>query len=257
MNYRVCFTAYLRRHGRRESTVRTYVRALEEFCTYSERSGRRLGMQARLRPEQVEAYKQYLLREGGLRPATVNQRLSALSAFARFLICRGILSGNPLELVSRVGRASRNTAAIIAAWEDVQRVRAQVHSDMLSLRDRAIVELLYAGLTVRELCSLRYDRLWSPDNSKLRVGERVVSLHARACLALEHYLRLRPILKGHYLIVGNGAENALQHSSVYGTVRRLARLAGVRVGVKDLRQGRYVAEVLGFSPAFIAAGVAA
>jgi len=53
--------------------------------------------------------------------------------------------------------------------------------------------------------------------------------------------------------VGNGAENAL----VYSTVRRLARLAGVRVGVKDLRRGRYIAEVLGFSPAYITAVVAA
>lgn len=128
---------------------------------------------------------------------------------------------------------------------------------MLNLRDRAIIELLYAGLTVRELCSLRYDRLWSPDNSRLTVGERVVTLHARACLALAHYLILRPILKGCYLMVGNGAENALKRSSVYSTVRRLARLAGVRVKVKDLRQGRYIAEVLGFSPVFIAAGVAA
>lgn len=65
MNYRVCFTAYLRRHGRRESTVRIYIRALDEFCKYSERAGRRLSMQARLRPEQVELYKQYLLRERG------------------------------------------------------------------------------------------------------------------------------------------------------------------------------------------------
>ena len=66
-------------------------------------------------------------------------------------------------------------------------------------------------------------------------------------------MRLRPILKGRYLIVGNGAENAL----VYSTVRRLARLAGVRVGVKDLRRGRYIAEVLGFCPAYITAFVAA
>lgn len=257
MNYRVCFAAYLRRHGRAEATVRNYVRGLDGFCKYNERSGRRLAMQGRLAPGQVEAYKQYLLCERGLRPSTVNQRLSALSAFARFLISRGMLHGNPLELVSRAGRAPRNTAAMRAWWEDVQRVRAQVHQDMTNVRDRAIVELLYAGLTVRELCSLKYEGLWSSDTGMLTVGERVVALHPRASLALEHYSILRPILKGDYLIVGNGAENALKHSSVYNALRRLARLAGVRVGAKDLRLGRFAAEVFGFSVAGAVYGVAA
>ncbi len=91
----------------------------------------------------------------------------------------------------------------------------------------------------------------------LTVGERVVSLHPRASLALEHYLILRPILKGDYLIVGNGSGSALKHSSVYSTVRRLARLAGVRVGAKDLRLGRFATEVFGFSTASGAYGVAA
>jgi site-specific recombinase XerD len=106
MNYRVCFAAYLRRHGRAESTVRIYVHTLDEFNKYNERS--------RSKPS--------------------------------------------------------NPASIRSSWEDVQRVRAQVHRDVINVRDRAIVELLYAGLTVRELGSLKYDRLWSLTPACLRWG---------------------------------------------------------------------------------------
>lgn len=258
MNYRVCFAAYLRRQGRRESTVKSYVRALEEFYQYSEGQRRRRTLPGQMVPEQIEAYKQYLLYQRGLRPSTVNRRLSALSALARFLISRRMLNGNPLELVSRAGNEPLDVANLRSSWESVQRLRTEVHGDVINVRDRAIIELLYAGLTVRELCGLRYDPHWSTDNGMLEVGERAVTLQAWACLALEHYLILRPILQGNYLLVGKGADNSLKASSIYSTVRRLARLAGVKVGVKDLRLGRLAAEVFGFgATANVSAGVAA
>lgn len=203
-----------------------------------------------LNPKRLEAYKSFLLDKRGLRPSTVNRRLSALSAFARFLISRGVLTGNPLDLVSRVGKPQVRIEDRLIAWEGVQQLLAEVHRDVLNVRDRALVELLYAGLTVRELCSLKYDGNWTADNNTLIVGDRAVTLHARACLALEHYMILRPILRGDHLFAGKGPSCSLKHASAYGMVRRLARLVGVKIGVKDLRRARYAAEVFEFEPAF-------
>ncbi len=257
MNYRVCFAAYLRRRGRRDATVKSYVLALAEFCKYSGCQGRKRSLCKRLAPGQVEAYKLYLLSRRGLRPSTVNRRLSALSAFARFLMEKRRLSSNPLELVPRAGRKTPSTDEIRTSWEGVQRLRAEAHKDVLNIRDRAVVELLYAGLTVREMCGLKHEQGWSPDNNTIKAGERPVSLHAGAITALKHYMILRPILRGGYLLVGAGPGCSLKPGSVYGIIRRLARICGIKTGVRDVRLAGYAAEVYGFSPAGISAAVAA
>ena len=257
MNYRACFAAYLRRRGRRESTVRSYGLALAEFCKYCGGQGRRSSVLRQMVPQQMEAYKLYLLEHRGLRPSTVNRRLSALSAFARFLVNKGMLAGNPLDLVSRVGGKAVTSEHLSISYEGVQQLRAAVHEDVLNLRDRVVVELLYAGLTVRELCDLKYDDSWSADKNAIIAGERTVALHAGACLALEHYMILRPILRGDYFLVGSGPQWSLRPGSVYGIVGRLARLAGVSIGIKDLRLARYAAEAFGFQPAYIPAALAA
>lgn len=257
MNYRACFAAYLRRRGRRESTVKSYGAALAEFIAFSGSQGRRRSLLKQLHPRRLEAYKIYLLGERGLRPSTVNRRLSALSALARFLVSKGMLNGNPLDLVSRVGRKEVKKENMRVSWEAVQQLRIEVHKDVMNVRDRAVVELLYAGLTVRELCSLKYDEGWTADHSTIRVGESNIDLHARACLALKHYMILRPILQGDYLFVGKGAGWSVKPGSIYWIIRRLARLAGVRIGVKDLRRARYAIEIFEFETAVISTPAAA
>lgn len=103
MNYRVCFAAYLRLQGRKESTVKSYGRALAEFATYCGSQKKNGGLLKQFNPHKLQSYKDNLLYDRDLRPSTVNRRLSALSAFARFLLSKGLLKGNPLELVSRAG----------------------------------------------------------------------------------------------------------------------------------------------------------
>lgn len=210
-----------------------------------------------LNPEQLEVYKSFLVEQRGLRPSTVNRRLSALSAFARFLVSRGRLAGNPLDLVSRVGKKKVSKVELRFTWEGVQQIRTEVHKDVLNVRERAAVELLYAGLTVRELCSLKYDGQWTADKNYIKMGERIVNLHARACLALEHYMILRPILCGDYLFAGKGEEWSLKPSMVYWMVRRLARRCGTRIGVKDLRLACYAARVFRFEDEVISSPIAA
>lgn len=256
MNYRVCFAAYLRRRGRRPSTIKSYGLALAEFCNYSGGVGKRTSLVKQMVPERIEAYKQHLLNQRGLRASTVNRRLSALSTMARFLISKGQLNGNPLDLVARAGKYHITAETIRQRWEDVQKLRAEVHRDVLNIRERAVVELLYSGLSVRELCSLRYDPSWSPDITHITASELTVTLHARACLALEHYLILRPILEGEHLLVGSGPDGSMKRSTVYGILRRLGRKSGLNAGVKALCTTRYAAQVYGFTPTLISSAAA-
>ena len=117
MNYRICFAAYLRMLGRRESTIKSYGRALVEYAAYCGRQKKSSGLLKQFNPHKLQSYKDSLLYDRGLRPSTVNRRLSALSAFARFLLSKGLLKGNPLELVPRAGREEINKEHMQKVWD--------------------------------------------------------------------------------------------------------------------------------------------
>lgn len=236
MNYQLCFAAYLQRLGRRTGTIKKHKHALQDFTMYCRQSSNRVGIAGSLEPHCLAAYRDSLLCGRKLRPSTVNGRLSSLSVFARFLRERGIISYNPLELVERVKiRPKKNRNA--ASWEDVQKIRCEVHSDILNLRDRSIVELLCSGMTVHELCSLPWTGQGSKDEQiRVELGSSILKLAGEAELALRHYLILRPILEGSYLIVGSRRSNwALTPGIVYGVLRRLCHKTQRQVGVRDLR----------------------
>lgn len=257
MNYRASFNTYLRRLGRSESTVKHHNRAVAEFWEFIGPKARQRGLLRHMVPAHLEEYKLHLLNERKLKPSTVNKRLSALSSFARLLVNKGLLSGNPLALVARAGSTIRSRDDFQLAFEKVQRLRNEVHRDIINVRDRAVVELLYAGLTVRELCSLKYDENWSADNNTIEVSQRRVVLHPRACLALEHYMILRPIIRGEFLFAGPGPGWSLKPAQIYWIIRRLARQTDVQVGVRDLCVAHYAAGVFGFEPIHISTSAAA
>ncbi len=156
MNYRICFNAYLRRQAYRPATIKSYDYALNDYMAYFRLGRKRASLLKNFNPPRLEAYKEYLLDTCGLRPSTVNRRLTALSAFARFLIERGLLPYNPLELVARLNNDGTIKARRLAAWEDIQNLRQEVGKDLLELPGRLIVELLYTGVSVREMRELHY-----------------------------------------------------------------------------------------------------
>jgi len=65
----------LERRNYSQSTVRAYVRTIEDFARYFKRTPDQLG------PEQIREYQAYLFRERKLAPNTVNQRTGALRFF--------------------------------------------------------------------------------------------------------------------------------------------------------------------------------
>ncbi|HWP96584.1 MAG TPA: phage integrase N-terminal SAM-like domain-containing protein [Syntrophomonadaceae bacterium] len=247
MNYRLCFASYLHRQNKSPGTIKHYSRALANFLAYSRSNNRRVSVAQYLHPERLEAYKDYLINNRCLRPSTINGCLTALSSFARFLLGKGILDYNPLELVPRVQKNSLSIPRAQASWDAVQELRREVHQDPLVLPGRVIIELLYAGLTVRELRTIhRNNRI---DIDTLLVNERRVQLDPQAQLSLEHYKALRHIQIGDYLVVGTGANGSLKLSEVYGVVKRFSKIIGTRITVRDLRLAQFAMAQSAISPA--------
>ncbi len=255
MNYRVCFAAYLRRQGRKPVTVKFYTGSLQMYLHYCAQHRKRGNIPALMNPLLLEKYRDYLIVEKSYASSTVNRNLCGLSAFARFLMERGMLSYNPLDLVARAGKCSMSSIERRAAWQDIQLLRAKLHQDVMNVRDRAIIELLYTGLTVKELCSL----LWDHSDvcpQTIKVGKRQVSLHAEARLAWQHYMILRPILRGPFLLVGNRQDASFDPGTVYSMVSNLARRHGVKVGMRMLRLAKFAGEIYGFAADAMAAQAA-
>jgi hypothetical protein len=143
------------------------------------------------------------------------------------------LAHNPLEMVARLKGDGSCALFDHAPRDSVQALRREIHRDVLELPGRVIVEFLYAGLSVREVCALLKDRQTGGEH--LVLSERKVRLHREARLALEHYMILRPLLIGDRLIVGSNKDGVLRPGAVYYLLRRFSEKIGVRVNVRDLR----------------------
>jgi integrase/recombinase XerD len=172
-------------------------RSLESFASW-------LKSHAQLaKPEQIEPghFSEYLAwrKRSGLAAASIRLEAVALRIFFRFLLARKILLSNPAEnlAVPRVEKYLPQTLNVSEISRLLESVSA--HSQ-LGLRDRAMLELLYAsGLRVSELCNVRLESL-DLDEGMIRVigkgnKTRLVPVGSRAREALGRYLELeRPKL---------------------------------------------------------------
>jgi len=159
----------------------------------------------------VEAFRRFLAAEGvrgwdAVTPAvarrylaslhgryargSIARRLSALRTFYRFLRREGRVARSPLRLITAPRRGRRLPAAL--PHDAVAALLGAPPLDRPSgLRDRAILELLYAaGLRVGELTSLRLAQV-SGDEIRVRGKggrDRTVLIGAQAQAALRRYV---------------------------------------------------------------------
>ncbi len=124
---------------------------------------------------------------------TQNYYLIALRAFLKYLAREGIKSLSPERI--ELAKVSERTLDLITAAE-LERLRNAPHgSDLKSLRDKAILELLFStGLRVSELCSLTSDIDLSSEELSIR-GKggkvRVVFISDEAKKHVKAYLSAR------------------------------------------------------------------
>ncbi|HAO64926.1 TPA: hypothetical protein DCQ44_03015 [Candidatus Taylorbacteria bacterium] len=138
----------------------------------------------------------------------------ALRAFLKYLIRQKIETLPPERI--ELAKVNERQIDFISAEELMRLLAAPDGSDVGSLRDRAILELLFStGLRVSELCSLTRDLDIRADHFSIR-GKggkvRVVFLSDTARMALKTYLDKRKDMEG-ALFVKVGGENGFQKSA--------------------------------------------
>jgi integrase/recombinase XerC len=148
----------------------------------------------------VRDYAAWLMEQGVSR-SSIARKLSAVRSFFRYLTREGALASNPMERSSSP-RRDRRLPSFLSTDEVKRLLEAPDPSLAVGLRDRAILEMLYAsGLRVSELVGLDLGQV-NLDTKEIRVRgkrskERVVLMGAPAARALAAYLQAgRPELLG-------------------------------------------------------------
>ncbi|HEU0265141.1 MAG TPA: tyrosine recombinase XerC [Geobacterales bacterium] len=172
-------------------TVTAYGLDLEQFALF-------LSAEGIPWPQGVDylAIRRFLaLRHRELAKSSMGRKLAAIRAFFTYLLREGVVTSNPAELVS-TPKQERPVPFHLSIDQVTDLVQAPSGSGLLSLRDRAILELLYSsGLRVSELTSLDVGGI-DLDAGEVRVTgkggkERIVPVGGKARDALKQYLVAR------------------------------------------------------------------
>jgi integrase/recombinase XerC len=182
------FIESLRRKAVSIHTITNYERDLKHFAEF-----------LKLRRASIESTDHVLLRDflnylytaRHLSKTSVSRKLACLKTFFKFLVREGRLATNPAELISSP-RLPKKLPACLAEDEAATIVELPQGTDVKALRDRAILELLYAsGLRVSELVGLNEDEIDMQQETVRVLGkgnkERIVPFGSFAARALEQY----------------------------------------------------------------------
>src|SRR5690606_4831303 len=97
----------LHRRGRSPHTIQAYARALRHFIAWEERAYQAPFEAHKVMPRDVRDWKAYQQTEEKASPATINQRLVALTRFFRWAQAQQLCPDNPAEDVGGIRLATR------------------------------------------------------------------------------------------------------------------------------------------------------
>jgi integrase/recombinase XerD len=208
-------------------TVDAYRRDLADFSAWLD------GLPAEASAEQVAAYLARL-RADGLAAATIARRVAALRSFFRHQVLLGSRPDNPAAELE-LPRRRRALPKTLSPGEVERLIEAAAGTTPRSLRDRALVELLYgAGLRVSEAVGLERAAIDLEGRLVRTIGkgskERVVPIGREAAEALRRYLaRGRPYLDKRHRpeLFLNAQGGALTRAGAFLILKKLAESAGL------------------------------
>lgn len=154
---------------------------------------------------------------------TISRKIAAIKAFYRYLYREKIVEINPAANI-KAPKKSRALPEFLTETEI-----NQVLNQATKIRDRAILELLYAtGMRISELCSLNMSDLNLAENEITVFGkggkERIVLVSNRAKEYLLEYLKTKPSTS---YVFNSIKENRLLPRQAHRIVRKAVQKAGL------------------------------
>ena len=152
MDYIELFKAYLFNEKKSSlNTVESYLRDISQFSSYCASVG--FNDLSKVGSDFVNSYIEFIA-VSGKSESTKSRIIASLRCFYRFLLSRGFCETNPLEGF-KVKKAERKLPDVLDANEIILLLAQPNGADYKSIRDKAMLELLYAtGIKVSELIEL-------------------------------------------------------------------------------------------------------
>ena len=224
--------------GRSDRTIEAYGSDIAQYESYLAlaKSNSRV-----VKPAVIEKYVGQL-RANERAPKSIARQFAAIRMFHRFMLDEGLRTDNPTAFIDGVKVPSGIPKAL--SEEEVELLlNAVTGVDSLAVRDRALLEFLYAtGARVSEACGLSMSDIDMESNVARVFGkgskERIVPFGRHAKEALESWMGAggRPMLcpqqwakRDHADAVFLGVRGTrLSRQAAWGIVRKYAMLAGIK-----------------------------
>jgi integrase/recombinase XerC len=179
-------------------TLRNYLHDLRHFLNYAIKENI-----ATLEDVDIELLRRYIasLLEEGYEKSSIARKLSAMRSFYAYLTQTNIIEKNPLLTISSP-KLTKRLPAFLSNDEVTKLITTPDSSTPLGMRDKAILELLYAsGLRVSEIAGLDIVNVNLEEREVRVLGkgskERITLMGKPAVSAIDCYLREgRPKLRG-------------------------------------------------------------
>jgi len=181
-----------------KNTLDAYRRDMEKFRDFvSSREEKILSVDT----VTIMAFVQYLQKQGQANSSIVRNIVS-IRNFYKYLIKKNIVSEDP-TLGYEIPKIERNIPKILSV-EEVDKLLNSPNSSKKGLRDKAMLELMYAtGVKITELLNLDiYDINLKFNYIKCRGSkkrERIIPIGSYAVKCLKNYLEVRPIINAYNL----------------------------------------------------------
>lgn len=127
------------------------------------------------------------------KPSSITRNIASIRSFHKFLVREGITDNNPAGALESP-RLWRKLPVVLDVEEMKRLLGIPKEDDFLGLRDKAILEFMYAtGVRISELISVKRKDLLPEVELVLVIGkgqkERIVPVGAMAIHAIERYLK--------------------------------------------------------------------
>lgn len=216
-----------------DNTVKSYAVDLNTFNCFLEEKG--ITDPSNITSKNIADFFS-LLSDLGLSVSSAARYYSSLKGYFRHLIRRGYILKNPLERIPPP-KLEKNLPGVLEVSDIDKIFEVPDVEDKLGLRDRAILEILYAcGLRVSELINLKTSDLFFDDDLIRAFGkgskERLIPIGSSAVTWVTNYLqRSRPLLekksKSHNYVFLNVRGTKFSRMGIWKMVSHYTEEAGI------------------------------
>lgn len=216
-----------------DNTIEAYKNDLRKFLSFI--SDQDISDLNEITPVLISKYFEFE-RKKGIDSSTTARYMSSIKGFFNYLEDSEYVQKNPTEKLSSV-KKSRKLPSVLSFVEIDKILNSPDTTDILGLRDKAILELFYSsGLRVSELINIKINDLFFSDEVIRVLGkgskERIVPVGSSAVSWVTEYLkRSRPSLenrvKSQNYVFLNRRGSKLSRMWIWKIVNYYAKEAGI------------------------------